>query len=62
MNLRRLIRSSVGRAIGAAAGRFLRSLPTRTYVYSHPAHSRIVLDAQLYAAARRAGGPQEAVH
>jgi len=39
----------------AAASSFLHSLPAGAYVYSHPAHSRIVLDAQLCADAREAG-------
>ncbi len=39
----------------AAAERFLRLLPDRAHVYSHPAHSPMVLDAQLCAMARRVG-------
>lgn len=40
----------------AAAARFLRSLPAGgAYAYSHPAHSPVVLDAQLCADAREEG-------
>lgn len=39
----------------AAAYKFLRSLPAGAYVYSHPTHSPVVLDAQLCADTRAAG-------
>lgn len=39
----------------ASAAGFLRSLPAGAYVYSHPLHSPVILDAQLCAAARDAG-------
>jgi hypothetical protein len=39
----------------ASAVRFLQALAAEAYVYSHPTHSRTVLDAQLCANARDAG-------
>jgi len=39
----------------AAARAFLRSLPAGAYVYSHPTHSPMTLDAELCAAAGEAG-------
>jgi len=38
-----------------AALAFLRSLPVGAYVYSHPAHSPVILDGELCAAVREAG-------
>ena len=39
----------------AAALAFLQSLPVGAYVYSHPTHSPVTLDAELCAAARKDG-------